>query len=330
LRVEAAQILGKPYAVVVPESHRAEIRELLEQGSGDSVVHRELRLRSADGTFMVVLVTVGALRNELNERIGTVAVLDDVTDLQKVERMLAWQEVARRLAHEIKNPLTPIQLSVQRLQRRYSEKLRDDGTFQEATAIILSEVDSLKTLVDEFSSFARLPQTRLETGDLNAVVMEAVSLFRSAHEALDFALELDESVAPVALDRAAMKRVLVNLFDNALAAMNGGGRISVVTCRSKDGLGARLVVADEGCGISNDIADRLFEPYFSTKEGGTGLGLAIVQRIVSEHGATVRFAQNTPRGTRVTIDFPPLRTTASFRPDPSLATRPKEGLVHDA
>jgi two-component system nitrogen regulation sensor histidine kinase NtrY len=330
LRVEAAQILGKPYAVVVPESHRAEIRELLEQVNDDSVVHRELRLRSAGGTFMAVLVTVGALRNELNERVGTVAVLDDVTDLQKVERMLAWQEVARRLAHEIKNPLTPIQLSVQRLQRRYSEKLRDDGTFQEATEIILSEVDSLKTLVDEFSSFARLPQTRLETGDLNAVVMEAVSLFRAAHEALDFALELDEDVAPVALDRAAMKRVLVNLFDNALAAMNGGGRISLVTSRSKDGLGTRLVVADEGCGISSDVADRLFEPYFSTKEGGTGLGLAIVQRIVSEHGATVRFAENTPRGTRVTIDFPPLRPKASPRPEPSLATRPEEGPVHDA
>lgn len=330
LRVDEARILGKPYAVVVPDSHRAEIQELLEKVQDNAVVHRELRLRSGDGSFMSVLVTAGALRNELNDRVGTVAVLDDVTDIQKVERMLAWQEVARRLAHEIKNPLTPIQLSVQRLQRRYSEKLRDDGTFQEATGIILSEVDSLKTLVDEFSSFARLPQTRLEPGDLNATTMEAVSLFRAAHESLDFVLELEEDISPVALDRAAMKRVLVNLFDNAVAAMNGGGRILVSTARGKDGLGTRLVVADEGCGLSAEVAERLFEPYNSTKEGGTGLGLAIVQRIVSEHGAIVRLSDNAPRGTRVTIDFPPLRPRVVVPTESRGERKLEEGPTHDA
>lgn len=332
LRADAERLVGQPYAVVVPESHRAEVEALLASVREDStVVHRELRLRASDGGFVSVLVTAGALRNELNERIGTVAVLDDVTHLQKVERMLAWQEVARRLAHEIKNPLTPIQLSVQRLQRRYSEKLRDDGTFQQATEIILAEVDSLKTMVDEFSSFARLPQTRLEPADLNAVAMDAVSLFRAAHESLDFALELEEDIPPVALDRAAMKRVLVNLFDNALAAMDGEGRISLSTARAKDGAGTRLVVADEGSGISREVAERLFEPYVSTKEGGTGLGLAIVQRIVSEHGAVVRFAENTPRGTRVMIDFPPLRMkAATVESAVAVEKRAEEGPVPNA
>lgn len=310
LRIPSPELLGKPYWGIIPEEHRAEFRELLASVYGTSLpMRREIRMRNALGDWVTLLVTMSVLRDSVSQgesrkQLGVVAVFDDVTDIQKIERMSAWREVAKRIAHEIKNPLTPIQLSVQRLRRRYLDKIADDGTFGEATEIILKEVDSLKTLVNEFSAFARLPEVRPVPDDLNSIVQEAVTLFRAAHEKIHFDLTLDLEIPRLELDRAQLKRGLINLFDNAVAAMNGSGTITVETTRDKTLGGYRILVADEGCGIADGGYSQLFEPYFSTKEGGTGLGLAIVQRIVTDHGGFVRAQPNGDRGTRFVIDLP--------------------------
>jgi two-component system, NtrC family, nitrogen regulation sensor histidine kinase NtrY len=305
LRLPAADLIGKPYWAIIPEEHRAEFREILLGVYGTAKpIRRELRLRTPNNEWVTLLVTLSVLRDENKKQMGVVAVFDDVTEIQKMQRMIAWREVAKRIAHEIKNPLTPIQLSVQRLRRRYLDKISDDGTFGEATNIILKEVDALKSLVSEFSSFARLPEIRTVPDDLNEVTLEAVNLFRAAHENILFNLSLGQDLPTMELDRSQLKRALINLFDNAVAAMESRGTIDVITEYDRTAGLIRLSVADGGCGIQEGAFTQLFEPYFSTKEGGTGLGLAIVQRIVTDHGAFVRVGVNEPRGTRFVIEFP--------------------------
>jgi len=317
LKRDAKELVGMPYWVILPEEHRREFREILSAVYGTAKpVRRELRIRTPDNNWVSLLIHFSVLRDENRRQLGVVAVFDDVTDIQKMERMIAWREVAKRIAHEIKNPLTPIQLSVQRLRRRYLDKIADDGTFSQATHIILKEVDALKTLVSEFSAFARLPEVKPVPDSLNEVVLEAVSLFRAAHEAIHFELALSDRLMPMLLDRAQLKRVLINLFDNAVAAMDGQGRIAVATEYDQAEGSVRLIVADEGCGIQDGVYSQLFEPYFSTKAGGTGLGLAIVQRIVTDHGGFVRVGAHSPRGTRFTLEFPDsLFVTRRRRPD---------------
>jgi two-component system nitrogen regulation sensor histidine kinase NtrY len=304
LKVPASELLGKPYGALVPEGHRDGLKKLLSAVYGTSKsIRRELRLQNAKGHWVNLIVTLSALRDEKKNQLGVVAVFDDVTEIQQIERMSAWREVAKRIAHEIKNPLTPIQLSVQRLRRRYLDKIDDDGTFGESTEIILKEVDALKTLVNEFSSFARLPETKKASDNLNDIVVEAVNLFKAAHESIQFRLDLFDAVPMMSLDRSQLKRVLINLFDNSVAAMDQKGTIEVTTEFVKGSHGVRLTVSDEGCGIDPDGSSQLFEPYFSTKAGGTGLGLAIVQRIIADHGGTVRATPRVPKGTTFVIEF---------------------------
>jgi two-component system, NtrC family, nitrogen regulation sensor histidine kinase NtrY len=304
LRVSPQACIGKSHTALVPESHHAEFEEILNAVYGTAhPIRRELKIKTASNDWVSLLVTMSVLRDENKKQIGMVAVFDDVTQIQQMERMMAWREVAKRIAHEIKNPLTPIQLSVQRLQRRYLSKISDDGTFEQATEIILKEVEALRNLVSEFSSFARLPEIRQQPESLNEIALETVNLFRAGHEAIHFDLQFQEDLPTLALDRAQMKRALINLFDNAVAAMNGSGTITVTTEYDRDLQRIAMTVADEGCGISEQVSSQLFEPHFSTKEGGTGLGLAIVQKIVTDHGGFIRVGSNRPAGTRFTIEF---------------------------
>ncbi len=305
LRTSTHELLGKPYLAIIPKEHRAEFRELLASLHDTAKpVRREIRLQHPRNERLALLVTLSVLRDEKKRRLGMVAVLDDVTDIQKMERMFAWREVAKRIAHEIKNPLTPIQLSVERLRRRYLDKIKDDGVFDQATGIILTEVDALKNMVSEFSNFARLPEISPEPEDLNVIVSEAVSLFRSAHERVTFNLELDDSIGMLQVDRAAIKRALINLFDNAVSALSGTGEVFIRTFFDRTAGFIRVEIADQGCGIPEGAYNQLFEPYFSTKAGGTGLGLAILQRIIADHGGFVRAHPNEPQGTRFVIELP--------------------------
>jgi two-component system nitrogen regulation sensor histidine kinase NtrY len=257
------------------------------------------------GKFLMIGLTLSRMRDEAGRDLGFVLVFEDLTELIKAQKVATWREVAQRIAHEIKNPLTPIQLSAQRLRKKFSEKSPDfEAVFDESTNVIVNEVNSLKRLVDEFSKFARMPAPQLSRQSLHDVVRNVVTLYRSAHREVEWVLELDEALPPLNIDRDQMNRVFVNLFDNAIQAMNQKGRVWVTTQYESKRRRAMIRVADEGSGISPDDQEKLFIPYFSRRRTGTGLGLAIVQRIVTDHDGHIRAANNEPKGAVFTIELP--------------------------
>jgi two-component system, NtrC family, nitrogen regulation sensor histidine kinase NtrY len=264
---------------------------------------------SANGKRLTLMGHASFLYDDKNKHMGTIVVIDDLTQLQKMERMAAWREVARRIAHEVKNPLTPIQLSAQRLRRRYLEKLGEDAdVFDECTRVIIKEVDEMKRLVNEFSAFAKMPTCMPVPGDLNKVVQDAVTLYRQAHPQIQYELSLDEAIPRLELDSPQMSRAIGNLLENASTAVIDSGnaemKVSIRTFYDSDVHIATLDIADTGTGISPKVKERMFEPYFSTKRGGTGLGLVIVNRIVSDHNGFIRLKDNVPVGTVFSIELP--------------------------
>jgi two-component system nitrogen regulation sensor histidine kinase NtrY len=236
---------------------------------------------------------------------GMVLVLDDVTPLIRAQKVAAWREVARRLAHEIKNPLTPIQLCAERLRRHFSSAPSPARELVvECTSTIVGEVDSLKALVDEFSQFARMPAPRAAPADLHALLNEALALYSGLLGDVHFERRFAENLPMVRVDGEQIRRVFLNLVDNAIEAMNRSGMITIETQHDGAAGLVRLTVADNGPGITPAEREKLFMPYYSTKRRGSGLGLAIVRRIVAEHGGTIEAGENTPRGTKFTIELP--------------------------
>jgi two-component system nitrogen regulation sensor histidine kinase NtrY len=231
------------------------------------------RITSVDGTYE-----------------GTVLVLDDVTPLIRAQKVAAWREVARRLAHEIKNPLTPIQLSAERMRRKLSELEAPFGDLvEECTTTIIGEVESLKGLVDEFSQFARMPAPRAAPTDLVGLLNDTLALY-------------DGLFGDVRFEQ--IRRVVINIVDNAIEAMDRKGTIVIETAHDAANHLVRLTIADDGPGIPAAEREKLFLPYYSTKKRGSGLGLAIVRRIVAEHGGSIEVADNEPQGTKFTIELP--------------------------
>ncbi|MBI4082464.1 MAG: PAS domain-containing protein [Candidatus Lambdaproteobacteria bacterium] len=252
----------------------------------------------------LVEATVLALDGR-EEAEGLVLLLKDVTALQRTQRAHAWREVARRVAHEIKNPLTPIQLSAQRIRRHFMNGGdRSPQVLDQCTQTIIDEVSSLKTMVNEFSQFAKLPESQPEPGDLNAVIRETARLYQNGlPEGIALALELDPAVPIIAIDADQMKRAFTNLIDNAAAAIRGQGTITLRTHYDPDTRRIHAQVLDDGVGVPDHIRGRLFEPYTSTKQGGTGLGLTIVNQIVSDHDGYIRYADRRPHGSVFTMEF---------------------------
>ncbi len=250
-------------------------------------------------------VTVVSLPGTLGSAPGAVVVVDDLTPLMRAQKVAAWGEVARKLAHEIKNPLTPIQLSAQRVRKAW---LKSDPGFEkivtECTRTIVDEVEALKNLVDEFAQFARMPAASLQPAALHDVVEQALSLYDGLFPGVAFERHLAPDLPPLRLDAEQMRRALINLVDNAVEATEGRGRIVVATEYDRAEGRARLVVADDGPGIAPADRDQLFVPHFSTKKRGSGLGLAIVSRIVQEHLGTIRVEDNLPRGARFVVELP--------------------------
>lgn len=306
LRLKTDLIAGRNFREVLGPDHLPVVRDLLRDliGSGKDTIRRQISIDLADSR-LTLLVNVTTLKDDNQEFMGTVVVFDDLTELLKAQRMAAWREVARRIAHEIKNPLTPIQLSAQRLRRRYQGSFReDDPVFDECTRMIIKQVEELKTLVNEFSNFARMPASNPTDNNLNDVVAEVLVLFQGGHRDVQFHFQPDETLPKFNLDREQIKRVVINLLDNAIAAVGPGGSIELATGYSKALQLATLTISDNGCGIPDDDKPRLFEPYFSTKKSGTGLGLAIVSTIISDHNGYIRVRDNEPRGTRFIVELP--------------------------
>lgn len=242
---------------------------------------------------------------------AAVAVVDDLTYLVKGQREMAWREVAKRIAHEIKNPLTPIKLSAQRLQRRLKELSGRDGQLvQELTQTIIQHTDELKELVNEFGNFARFPEINPYPNQLNDIILETMQIYFSAHPELHFITKLEPKLPIFNIDKEQMKRVMINLIDNGIAAIknrpagSGPGRIEIETHYNEKLDVAALSISDNGPGMSEEIQDRAFEPYFSTKKEGTGLGLAIVKRIISDHGGYIRLSSTLGKGTTFMIELP--------------------------
>ncbi|MGA8142901.1 MAG: ATP-binding protein [Candidatus Acidiferrales bacterium] len=281
---------------------------------------REIEIATA-GRLVRAAVTVSSLGPRRSNP-GFVIVIDDLTDLLRAQKASAWQEVAQRIAHEIKNPLTPIQLSAQRLLRHLE---RTSGSKPEASrsefeklvaecaGLIEREVHTLESLVDEFSQFARFPAARLAPADVNPIVASAVDLFRGRLEGITLRTDLAPSLPLIKADSELLRRVVANLIDNAAEAMEGTSirRLRVATRVEGDGDAVEIEVSDSGHGISPEDKERLFLPHFSTKERGTGLGLAIASRIVAEHNGTIRVEDNVPTGTRFVIRFPATEVPAT-------------------
>ena len=307
LAINTERVLRRRYDEVLNAEQMVLVEEFLREmkASDDGFIEKQIDLTLRDRA-LTVLVTMTAITDDEGNEMGTVVVFEDLTQLQKAERAAAWREVARRMAHEIKNPLTPIQLSAQRLQRRYGERIdQGDTVFHECTRTIIDQVELLKNLVNEFSRYARMPVTNPSPNDLNEVINGAIVLFQDAHKDIAFHYEQDPDLPALNLDPEQIKRAMVNLLDNAVAAINTkDGRIDIRTSYDKSNRTARVAVADNGCGVPPSYKIKVFEPYFSTKKSGSGLGLAIVRSIVTDHHGQISVRDNSPRGTVVAFELP--------------------------
>jgi two-component system nitrogen regulation sensor histidine kinase NtrY len=303
LGVNASAALGRNYREAFEGEPLIVMRDLIDNLKDRESSETELQIQLPDH-LLTVFATAATLRDDANDSLGIMIFLGDITQIQKVQRMEAWREVARRIAHEIKNPLTPIQLSAERLRKRYAKLLQGDGAvLDKCTTTIIQQVVELKNLVNEFSQFARLPTAQPVPNDLNLIVQDALFLFKEGHNHIDFEFRQGELPA-LELDREQIKRVVINLLDNAVAAVGEGGHIQISTAYDRARNTVYLEVADDGCGMSPESRVRIFEPGFSTKKQGTGLGLTIVNQIVEDHRGYIRVRNNEPRGTRFMIEFP--------------------------
>jgi len=304
LGVKADEVLNKSFDRVLTVQNK----DLADEIMGDLSLAREAAIEVPlkliiEGRPRSFLITVSALRDDTGQHMGIVMVFDDLTELEKGQRMAAWREVARRIAHEVKNPLTPITLSAQRLKRKYSKQL-GEPVFEECTQIIIEQVDLIRNLVNEFSSFARFPSANPKLCELVPTIEETVALYREGHPNIKFKVQNTSGIPQLNLDRQQIKQALINLIDNAIGAIKGDGFISFVVTHDPILKRIRIEVADDGPGISNEDKTRLFEPNFSTKKTGMGLGLTIVSTIIADHNGVISVRDNIPRGAKFVIELP--------------------------
>jgi len=298
-----------------PSEDATEIRYLMNRARRTGVASREFEVNTPARTLHLA-ITVAAIeggRNAGGRNAGFVVVIEDTSDLLRAQKVAAWSEVARRVAHEIRNPLTPITLSAERIVRHANRTPLPepvDRALRECAGTILDETASVKRLVDEFSQFSRLPAAQLVLSDLNEVIASGIGVFEGRLEGIEITVDLAPDLPPVMADPEQLKRVIVNLVDNAAEAMQDSP-VKELLVQTQAGLAdtVEIVIADTGSGVTADQKEKLFLPYFSTKVRGTGLGLAIVSHILTEHGASVRVEDNKPTGARFTIEMPAVPAT---------------------
>ena len=313
--VSPSDLVNLPLREVLPADVLADLEPLLRRADrmGITAANMELILPR---TKLNVAVTVSALSHAA-EGLGYVVVFEDLSDLLRAQKQAAWREVARRVAHEIKNPLTPIALSAERIHRHLTRGTAPDAASIEVirtcAETIGNAVETVRTLVDEFSALARFPASRPQPASLNMLVEGALMMFEGRLEGVRVRTELAHDLPAVLADPEAIKRAVANLVDNAAEAMQNAVlkeiTVSTALVASRDAI--ELVVSDTGQGVSRDVKERLFLPYFSTKRRGTGLGLAIVSRIVEDHHGSIRVEENKPFGSRFVIELPVAMETVS-------------------
>ena len=323
---DEAPLVGQRIADVLPAECADDVAGVMRRGQRMGAASVEIEF-SARGRVLHLAVT--SARLELaHGRTGTVLVVEDTSDLLRAQRQLAWKEVAQRVAHEIKNPLTPIALSAERIGRHLDRAQPDSpNIIRKCSEVILGCVGTLRSLVDQFSALAQFPATQPRLCDVNKVVEEALALFTGRLEGIAIEPELEPGLPLVMADPEALRRALANLIDNAAEAMQGSllRVLGVHTALSEDGAAVEIAVSDTGHGLTDQIRERLFLPFYSTKHRGTGLGLAIAAKIVQEHGGTIRAESNTPKGARFLLRLP-LHDANGHPAEPQLAaTHPQAG-----
>jgi two-component system, NtrC family, nitrogen regulation sensor histidine kinase NtrY len=304
LNIQASDITKKSYLHILKNQHKELGEEIYDRfwNKREESLTKSIAMTIA-GKRRSFIVNFNALKDDAGQQIGLVMVFDDMTELEKAQRMAAWREVARRIAHEVKNPLTPISLSAQRLWRKYREKI-DDPVFEECTKTIIDHTELIRNLVNEFSAFAKFPAANLQPNELGPIIHETVALYKEGHPEITFAIDIADNIPILNLDRQQLKQTLINLIDNAIAAIRSGGTITISLSHDAPGNKVRLVVADTGMGISDLEKPYIFEPDFTTKKSGMGLGLAIVSTIISDHKGKIYAEDNEPHGARFVIELP--------------------------
>jgi two-component system, NtrC family, nitrogen regulation sensor histidine kinase NtrY len=325
---------GAELATLLPEEQLEELRRMNRRALRGRSVSREVHFKLANHVKLDAAVTVTALPNAHGHSHGTVIVIEDLSDMIEAQRRSAWSEVARRMAHEIKNPLTPIRLSAERMAKNLLGINGGNGNsnhrttqtnlpapfpvldersaklVKECTSLIGAEVDTLQRMVDEFSSFARLPAANPKLNDINEVVADTLKLYEERLDGIKLESKLAPELPPVMIDREQIKRAFVNLIDNAMHAITESPfsldekQLSISTREIFEQDSVEIIIADTGPGIAPVDRERIFSPYFSTRKRGTGLGLAIVSHIISEHDGRIRVEDNFPHGARFVIELP--------------------------
>ncbi len=309
LGIRGPEVIGRQYEAVLSHIDSVELKTLIKGINVRTINFLEQEIWAGlgpKGEKALLRVFISGLRDAKGRQLGLLVVFDDLTEMVRAQRVLAWQEVARRIAHEIKNPLTPIKLSTERMMKKWTEGHKDfPVVFERSTKTIIAEVESLRTLVDEFSRLGRMPDIKKRRTDLPGLVEEVKNLYRVYR---DFVIMIDApaGLPAVDLDPEQFRRVLVNIIDNAREAMGDAGTVSVKITSDSEANKLFLELSDNGPGIPPEVREKLFQPYFSTKKHGTGLGLAIVHKIVSEHNGYIRISENrnSPHGSSFVIELP--------------------------
>ncbi len=308
LGIEAGNVVGKNYRQALKADQVKIINDFLFDKNlrRKGFMQNQVRISASDNKSLTLLISLNMLRDDQGRYSGLVAVFDDLSEIEKAQREAAWRQVARRIAHEVKNPLTPIQLSAQRIKKRIGHKLdEEDATMlNECTSMIVKEAEVLKKLVNEFSSYARMPASNPTPDDLDKIIKESVALYQEMPNKVQVNYSNNTGVPVFRFDGEQIKRVMINLLDNAVTAVGDSGEVNVTLTFEKELELAKVEVADNGDGIPSKDKKRVFEPYFSTKTYGTGLGLAIVSQIIKDHNGFIEVSDNSPKGTKFIIELP--------------------------
>ena len=306
LQIDSVEGVGKHTRSLFSEENYNIFSGIVRSMQENSLVSLQKEIRITVGAETIPLsIHISILKDEVNNEIGRIMVFDDMTPIVNAQRAAAWTEVARRIAHEIKNPLTPIRLSAERLAKKFGSQITDPA-FQDSIRMIVTQVDDMKVLVNEFSQFARLPQIKTIPGKINETLKNTAQIYVDTQSQIKFDLIFDYSIPEFKFDPDQLKRVFVNLIDNAIVAIQDEANANIViqTAYNKQHQILSISISDNGVGISPRDRGRVFEPYFSTKEKGTGLGLPIVKSIIEDHGGIIRVLENHNKGTKIYIEIP--------------------------